>query len=110
MGGVRCSGNVHANAERVGLCARSLRCALLLGCWHGANGTERVFGGSLEHSEYAGTNPETFRFYEALEAGAIPLMPRADWEVAYSNLGEPPFPLLNGWCALLVASMPTSHV
>ena len=45
----------------------------------------------------AGTNPETFRFYEALEAAAIPLMPRAGWDVSYAQLGEPPFPLLDAW-------------
>jgi hypothetical protein len=57
----------------------------------------RAYASILENSVFAAapggwaTAPETFRLYEGLEAGAIPVVPDADLRYYRSLYGEVPF-------------------
>ena len=53
-----------------------------------------------------GNSPETIRLYEALEAGAIPIMLRSAFVEAPDALGNPPLILLNSWSELPAAYAP----
>ena len=48
--------------------------------------------------------PDSFRFYEALEAGAVPLAdatcPRGDWGYWHRVFGDVPFPVVEDWQTL----------
>lgn len=48
--------------------------------------------------------PDSFRFYEALESGAVPLAdatcPRGDWGYWHRLFGDVPFPVVEDWQAL----------
>jgi len=54
----------------------------------------------------AGNSPETIRLYDALEAGAIPIMLRSPYVAAPDALGNPPFILLDSWSELPAAYAP----
>lgn len=54
----------------------------------------------------AGNSPETIRLYEALEAGAIPIMLRSGFVSAPDALDNPPFLLLDSWAELPSAYAP----
>ena len=47
----------------------------------------------------AGNNPETFRLYESLEAGAVPIVVRAPLQRDFLRAfaAPPPFPVLESW-------------
>jgi Exostosin family len=54
----------------------------------------------------AGNSPETIRLYDALEAGAIPIMLRSAFVGAPDALDNPPFLLLDNWSELSAAYGP----
>lgn len=54
----------------------------------------------------AGNSPETIRLYDALEAGAIPVMLKSAFVEAKDALDNPPFILLNAWSELPAAYAP----
>jgi hypothetical protein len=54
----------------------------------------------------AGNSPETIRLYDALEAGAIPLMLKSGFVESKDALDHPPFVLLNAWSELPAAYAP----
>jgi hypothetical protein len=54
----------------------------------------------------SGNSPETVRFYEALEAGAIPIMLRGTCERLQSALGRPPVMMVDSWADLAAAYQP----
>jgi len=54
----------------------------------------------------AGNSPETIRLYEALEAGAIPIMVRSPFVSAPDALDNPPFLLIDSWAELAAAYAP----
>lgn len=54
----------------------------------------------------AGNSPETIRLYDALEAGAIPIMLRSPFVGAPDALDNPPFLLLDDWSQLTAAYAP----
>jgi Exostosin family len=54
----------------------------------------------------AGNSPETIRLYDALEAGAIPVMLRSGFVSAPEALDNPPFLLLDSWSELAAAYAP----
>jgi hypothetical protein len=56
----------------------------------------------------AGNSPETIRLYDALEAGAIPIMLNSAVVQAPDGLDNPPFLLLNSWTELPAAYEPFS--
>ncbi|MBX9775508.1 MAG: glycosyltransferase family 47 protein [Xanthobacteraceae bacterium] len=53
-----------------------------------------------------GNSPETIRLYDALEAGAIPIMLRSAFVGAPDALNNPPFLLLDSWSELPAAYAP----
>lgn len=57
----------------------------------------------------AGNSPETIRLYEALEAGAIPIMVRSGFVSASDALDNPPFLLLDSWAELPAAYAPYAN-
>lgn len=54
----------------------------------------------------AGNSPETIRLYDALEAGAIPVMLKSAFVEAKDALDNPPFVLLDAWSELPAAYAP----
>jgi hypothetical protein len=54
----------------------------------------------------SGNSPETIRLYDALEAGAIPIMLRSAYVNAPDALDNPPFLLLDNWSELPAAYAP----
>ncbi len=54
----------------------------------------------------AGNSPETIRLYDALEAGAIPIMLKSAFVSAPGALNNPPFLLLDTWNDLPAAYAP----
>jgi hypothetical protein len=54
----------------------------------------------------AGNSPETIRLYEALEAGAIPILRRSAFVSAMDALDNPPFLLIDQWTELAAAYAP----
>lgn len=57
----------------------------------------------------AGNSPETIRLYDALEAGAIPVMLRSAFVSAPDALDNPPFLLLDSWSELAAAYAPYAN-
>jgi hypothetical protein len=57
----------------------------------------------------AGNSPETIRLYDALEAGAIPVMLRSAFVEAPDALDNPPFLLLRNWSELAAAYAPYAN-
>lgn len=53
-----------------------------------------------------GNSPETIRLYDALEAGAIPIMLKSPFVHAADALADPPFVLLDSWDQLPAAYAP----
>ncbi len=75
-----------------------------------------AYGAWLCNSRFAlvpaGNSHETIRLYDALEAGAIPVMVRSAFvsaPEALGALGEPPFILLNAWSDLAQALAPYAN-
>jgi hypothetical protein len=63
-----------------------------------------AYGGYLSDSKFAlapaGNAPETIRFYDALECGALPVVTDGPWlhaDGAVAALGPPPVVILNSW-------------
>jgi hypothetical protein len=56
-----------------------------------------------------GNSPETVRLYDALEAGAIPIMLKSPFVHAPDALDNPPFLLLNSWSELPAAYEPFTN-
>lgn len=58
----------------------------------------------------SGNSPETIRFYEALEAGTIPIMLRSVCEQMQPALGKPPVMMIDSWADLAAAYQPFADV
>jgi hypothetical protein len=58
----------------------------------------------------AGNSHETIRLYDALEAGAIPIMVKSPFVHAHDALDNPPFLLLESWEGLAEAYRPYADV